>query len=86
MRDRDGDTEIKNESLQPLNPFCWPEGENGRHLRGKQIPGRIRLIALGVTPTRLPVQMTLASGTWGTEAKPRGSWEVGGLSGILLSI
>lgn len=81
-----GDAEIKSEPLQPLNPSRWLERENGRHPHGTQILGRIRLIALGVTPTCLPVQMTLASGSWGTEAKLGQSWEVGGHRGILLSI
>lgn len=76
MRDGDADAEITNEPPQPLNPSCWREGENGRRARGKPILGRIRLIALDVTPTHPPAQMT--SGTWGTEATPSGSWEVEG--------
>ena len=30
LRDGEGDAEINNESLKPLNPPGWVEGENGR--------------------------------------------------------
>lgn len=48
-----------------------------RHPLGKQILRRMKLMALGVSPKYIPVQPVLASGTWETEAMPRGSWEIG---------
>lgn len=51
MRDGDGDTEITTEPLQHLNPSCWEEDKKGRRDCGKQMLGRIRLLALGVTST-----------------------------------
>lgn len=48
-----------------------------RHLHGKQILGKMRLMALELSSKHIPDQMVHSSGAWETKPMPRESWEEG---------